>query len=273
MNECKKCSRLIGKALYDELKSTEAEFFNEHLKTCSDCVKEFEDLKNTLSVFKTQVRQEPDQAFMNDFWDLLEPKLKKKPSSLSIWFTNFVNAISYEITWKHQLAGAVVLIFVGIVVGKYLLNDQGISTQYSNQSSTKSSIEQTAVQIEVVNYIERSKVLMLGLMNFDPATDDVETISLPTQKEISRQLLSKATELKKDLKNPSQQQLKKLVTDIELILLQIANLETKYDLAGIELIKSGVETRGIILKINIQEMKESSRELTIPNNQIKQKEI
>jgi hypothetical protein len=40
--------------------------------------------------------------------------------------------------------------------------------------------------------------------------------------------------------------------------MQIANLETNYDLSGIEFIKDGVNRRNILLKINIEEMKENS---------------
>jgi len=271
MNDCKKCSSLMGKELYGELKTEEKEFFNRHLSSCKECEKEFHELKNVLSLVETQNRQEPDEAFMNNFWDQLEPKLKKKPFALPVWWTNFVNSLRFEVTWKHQFAGALALLVIGIFIGEYLSSGQKTTTQYS--LNDKSSIEQTAVTIKAANYIERSKVLILGLMNFDPATEDIETISLPKQREISRELLVQTAGLKDDLKNPSQQQLKKLVTDIELILLQIANLETKHDLNGIELIKDGVNTRGIILKINIEEMKKNSVDLIQHQNRNENKKI
>jgi hypothetical protein len=48
-----------------------------------------------------------------------------------------------------------------------------------------------------------------------------------------------------------------LITDLELILLQIANLESEYNIPEIEMVKSGVDRRGILLKINIEEMRRS----------------
>ena len=47
------------------------------------------------------------------------------------------------------------------------------------------------------------------------------------------------------------------MTDLEVILLQIANLETEYDLPTIEMVKSGVDRRGVLLKINIEEMRKN----------------
>ena len=96
-------------------------------------------------------------------------------------------------------------------------------------------------------------------MNFDPAKDDAETINLPHIQIISKQLANQAPALKADLKSPSQQQLKELVSDLQLIMLQIANLEAKKDIDGIDLIKEGVNSQNIFLKINIQQLFESNK--------------
>ena len=56
------------------------------------------------------------------------------------------------------------------------------------------------------------------------------------------------------MKGSSNQQLQRLISEVQVILLQIANLEIENDISGIELIKDGVDRRGIFLKINIQEI-------------------
>lgn len=271
MNECKKCKRMIKKALYEELNNEDSKFFYKHLKSCGECSKEFDELKNTLDLFKAQPKPEPDSNFMNDFWYQLEPKLTDKKQSLIIKYKKYIKSIRFNFTWKYQLAGAAAFILIGIFIGRYFISEQTTSTQFSIPGNERAVAEQPAVNIEAANYIERSKVLLLGLMNFDPATDDIETISLPKQKEISRGLLRQTAGLKTGLNNSRQQQLSKLVSDIELILLQIANLETKHDLSGIELIQDGVRTRGIFLKINIEEMKKAGIDST-PQNKLERKE-
>lgn len=103
-------------------------------------------------------------------------------------------------------------------------------------------------------------------MNFNPSTDDAETINLQKQQEISKKLLTQAVEIKAGLNSPQQQQMKKLVSDIEMILVQIANLDPGDDSFGIELVKEGVETKSIILKINIQKLKENFEEFSKTGN-------
>ena len=262
MNECKKCEDLFEKALYDEMSNEETLFFNEHLASCKECASQYEELQNTLALVKMHKRPEPEETFMNNFWENLEPQLEtrkpvKKKKALFPWLKDFTGQLNFIYRWKYQLAGGLALLVVGFMVGKYL--NTGTPDQLSPSNLGKQVMAQPAVNVEAANYIERSKVLLLGLVNFDPATDDLETISLPHIQKISRELLDQTPGLKAGLKDPSQQQLKQLVSDLELILLQIANLEAKNDVPGIELIKDGVNSKGIFLKINIQEIQGNNR--------------
>ena len=46
-----------------------------------------------------------------------------------------------------------------------------------------------------------------------------------------------------------------LVEDLEIILLQIANLEEDVDLPAIELIQNTAQNTGVLLKINVEQMR------------------
>lgn len=261
----------MERALYQELTAAESEFFDRHIALCPECAKDYEEYRTIITACAAEPRPEADTAFMNRFWETLAPKIKKiekKRSARVHWWIDLVHAFRFETAWKYQLAGGVALLLFGIFIGNYLkkgtepMHDDRIAEQ------TDAAVQQTVSEIEALNYIQRSKVLLLGLMNFDPATDDVETINLERQKKISGELLTKAAEIKSVLREPSQRQLKKLVSDIELILLQIANLDAKYDLTGIEIIREGVKSKGIILKIHIQEMKKEEKKLTPENTNL-----
>lgn len=267
MKECNKCERLFEKALYGELTNSEKELFNSHMNICKKCAGEFEELKETLKLVKMQSREEADESFMHNFWTELEPGLQKNKQVVKTWWLNILNAFQFDFNLQYKLAGAAVVLIFGIFIGRYLLTGQ----ENVNPAlySTK-EIKEQKLNMETAKYIERSKILLLGLMNFDPAMDDAETISLPHIKKISRELLNEVPGLKSGLKDSQQQQLSKLVSDLELILMQIANLEVKNDIDGIELIKDGVNSRGIFLKINIQELLESNKGMNNPENQNKE---
>lgn len=268
MSDCKKYKRQFDKALYGELNKNELIEFNKHLGTCDECANEYEELQNTLNMVKQRTREEVDPQFMNNFWNKLEPKLEKQSSSFNIWLQQLKEKMAIEHKWGYQLAGGLTILILGILLGKYFIS--GPITDHQIPIGDDDS-NMNVIEAKANNYIERSKVLLMGLMNFDPGTDDAEAVNLNHQKNISSDLITQAAELRKELEKPSQKQLKDLIGDIEVILMQIANLETDYDLSGIELIQSGVDRKGIFLKINIREMQESKSNSDTPKE--KKKEI
>ncbi len=61
-----------------------------------------------------------------------------------------------------------------------------------------------------------------------------------------------AAALKKEI-GSSDRRLERLISDLEMILLQIANLKPDPDISDIEIIKAGVESRDILFKIKLNE--------------------
>lgn len=255
MKKCAECERLFEKALYNELSDSESKIFDEHISSCKFCAKKFAELRDTLSLVKTLERSGPDEDFMSNFWNELEPKLVKEKSPGRRWNFDISPIFQFNFSAGYKLAGAALVLVIGIIIGRYWFG----GTAVNNPPLIKGKDKMTApVNIQAAEYIERSKILLLGLMNFDPATEDAETISLQHIKKISRELVDEAPGLKAELKEQSQQRLGKLVSDLEVILLQIANLEAKNDIEGIELVKDGVNSKGIFLKINIQQLQENN---------------
>jgi len=259
MKECKNYERLFEKALYNELTSTEEKIFMEHINSCPSCRLKFQELKETLIELKKYKRPEPDQYFMNNFWETLQPKLSVKESTQQNRWTNFIYFFRSDFNWKYQLAGGIAILVIGLFIGKYFLAERGDNNQAVTSNKSELAVSEAKADLDAAKYIERSKILLLGIVNFDPSKDDAETINLPHIKNISKQLANEAPALKADLNEPSQQQVKRLVSNLQLILLQIANLEEKNNLDGIELIKEGVNSQNIFLKINIQQLRESNK--------------
>lgn len=113
--------------------------------------------------------------------------------------------------------------------------------------------------LDADDFIDRSRVLMLGLVNYGPETNDTYALDLGGKKAASRKLMAQAPAIKKALKASGQRRLRELVSEMEMILLQIANLESDQDLDGVELVKQGVDQKGIFMKINLDRMSREAR--------------
>jgi hypothetical protein len=160
--------------------------------------------------------------------------------------------------WSYRVAGAVAIFLIGVWVGYlYFKQEPALIDNQTTRSKAASTapLNQTAVKSQVLDYIERSKILLLGFVNYEPLTNANVRLDLTYQQKISRELIGAAAVLKPQLTGAEHLRLLELISELEIILLQITNYEKDFDLPAIELITSGVENQALLLKINIEEMK------------------
>lgn len=255
MISCRTSKDRMVEALYGELGPTEKERFDGHLRSCPECASAYSALGATLRVMDQRERPDPGPAFWDGYWDRLsrrkvwEEAGEAPRTSLG---TRLVRALSGIPRWSYQAAGAVGLLLVGILIGSRLI------TPPAPVPTAAVSAPSGAV-VQAANYIERSKVLLLGLVNYDAATEDAYAFDLARKKTMSRELAAEAPAVRGALNERGQKRLRDLVSDLEIIMMQIANLGSGQDVEGVELIKQGVDRRGIFLKIDLDRMGRDAR--------------
>ena len=116
--------------------------------------------------------------------------------------------------WAFRAAAAAALLVVGILIGRTLLRPPAprVARTHPRPSTPAPGVEQASAPVlRARDYFERSKLILLGLVNYDPAASDVYGLDLPRQKQLSRALVNEAGSLKNDLKAPAQKRLRELV--------------------------------------------------------------
>jgi hypothetical protein len=264
MNECAKCRGLMAEALYDDLSPKDRAAFEAHLTRCGACADEYAAMTETRKMLYARERSDPGPEFWEGYWDRLEKRLDAEPAPRPArgWahrpFTFFP-------AWAFRAAAAAALLVVGIFIGRTLLRPPAPRVVRATPPAVAPvpGVEQASAPVlRARDYFERSKLILLGIVNYDPGASDVYGLDLPQQKQLSRALVNEAGSLQNDLKAPAQKRLRELVADLETILVQIANLESANDLDAVELVKNGVAEKGIFLKINLTEMGPSPKART-----------
>ena len=251
MSECKKCQDLFCEAFYKELNAEQKNFLESHISVCEGCESEYAEVTSTLKVMEKRARPEPEQAYWNGYWNKLarrmeeEKTLTPKPES---WWRSFGRAFTFAPQWAFQTAAALLLVVLGIYIGRVVFSPSASEVQRARQlPPVASQVESSAEYIHrAQNYIERSKLILLALINFDPETEDSYALDLPYQQQVSRELVREASFLKQGIADSDQRRLRDLIADLEVILLQIANLESENDFEAIELVKEGVDSRCLL---------------------------
>ncbi|MGB2907373.1 MAG: hypothetical protein WBB73_09730 [Candidatus Aminicenantaceae bacterium] len=259
MNECQKHQKLFADALYGSLDDIRRSSFEAHLGQCDLCREEYAGLRATLQDMEKRERSEPKPEFWEGYWERLgsrmhrenilyrpRPSGQRRPS----W-----DWLRFRVPrWAFQAGAAMLLVAVGIFIGRMWLLPPSAGVQTAAQTGGSTSPYSLELASRTQDYVQRSQLVLMAIVNFDRESDDPYTLDLPYKQRLSRELVQEAGWLKQGLADARQRRLQELVSDLEAVLLQIANLEAAEDMDAIELVQTGVQGRGLFLKMHLAEV-------------------
>lgn len=254
---CKECRKQFVEALYGELNSGQRAEFEAHLQDCAACAAEYGRLQQTLRIMDQREQPRLESDFGDVFWDKLAAKLDAEdaPPAARPPQRETPARVLRMFDWPRasRIAAAAAVLVIGVLIGRYFFSRGGEEIPLAGSRETL--LQPTALEVRAGDYLEKSKVLLLGLVNWEAETPEAVALDFPRYQRASRDLLQEAGYLKTALEDSRQRRLRALVADLEVVLLQIANLEAENDLSAIEMVKTGVDRRGILLKINLEEIR------------------
>jgi len=237
MNKCEKYLETLTDGSFFEMPDKAQKEFEESME--KDCLHTFKKMKSTLQVMDQQRIPDPGEEYWQKYWNGLEERLNKNKSG---------NIIS----WAALMRIAAILL-TGIFIG-YLVFSPG-NVIDDKIVTNDSDIKRTSLNKKTAELLEDSKILLLGIVNMDtPGVNDSEKIDFSFQKKISSNMLLHTADLKQQLSKTKNRRIVSLISELEMILMQIANLEDDFDLPAIEMIKQGAENQSLLFKINMERL-------------------
>ena len=262
MKHCKKIQHWYIEALYNELNEEQTRLFKDHLRKCPECSAEFSRFTATLNDMGDYTRPEPADEYWNSYWDKLSKRIetiKAGTVSLRKWLERWVQYIIREPSRIYRPAIALTaVLLIGILIGKTFFGRPYLSQEQTGISYTP-PVQLDFAQLLAERYLDRAKVVLLGIVNFDTQAEHQFKPSFERQKQISRELIDQSDLLKKQLSSAEHLRLLDLISELEVTLLQIANIEADYDLQEVEIIQSGAERKALLFKINLNEIEVTGR--------------
>ena len=235
-----------------------------HLAWCGQCTRELDALRNALEVVPRNII-DPAKNRPELYWQLFADKVQKRALSAtdeqkSSWQDLIMGWIGHRRSFVVGFGSAIALTMLTVSIWQLLSfkeEDKAIAFQQGLVSAP--GIHTVSLEARTQDYLERSKILLVGLVNADTETPVQSNMTFGKQREVSRELVHESRELTAALSEPSQQRLRRLISDLELILIQIADIEEQNDSPAIELVKSGLERRNVLFKINLEELQRPGR--------------
>lgn len=224
-----------------------------HLRDCAKCSSEYEAFK----LMQTEASKLEKAKAPEYLWENIEAQLYAQKEGIFIKISNKFSKLKEKIKGSLRIpirviriAGFATILLMGVVIARYFF--PSILHDDFHSKAINEKVNYQLINQRTGKYIEKSKILLLGIINFDDTQE--ARIDLSKEKRISNQLIHEAAFLKENLPHRRNERIKQLVSDLELILLEIANIEEQEDIENIELIKSGIDRKGLLLKINLHEI-------------------
>lgn len=256
MKTCQQYENLLTEKLFGELEAHRAHELEQHLAECAACRATLAELQSVLQAVGKPARPHMPEHFWEGYWDRLRVRMEREPQAGATLWERL--RARFALRWHPalRLAAAAALVLLGIVIGRNFRTPAeqtvAVQTVEPNQSAQVEAIDLRTSQL-----LERSKILLLGVVNEDFTA--ASTGDLVQQRKYSRELLTEVRSLQTVLPNSPDRRLLQLVEQLELVLMQIAALEIDQDLQNVELVREGINREGLLLKINIEELQRRAK--------------
>jgi hypothetical protein len=116
----------------------------------------------------------------------------------------------------------------------------------------KRLLAQALLVDEVQNYFEQAGLLLLEFKHLEPELDRER---IPQMRLASQNLLEETLLIKKDLKQAELGVLSEVVEQLEIVLLDLANIKEKPEKEEVELLKATIVNQDLLIKIEIIDLK------------------
>ena len=245
----------------------------EHTSTCDSCATEYARLTSLLAMARLE-QADPGDAYWQSYYAGIMERIDGKPShpqnsemqpagTTGGELRQRLDRLTDLLVPRHrlatkfvmQLALAVLLVVTGVLLGRTFLSPAENDRILAENERLGADIQQAALEMRAHAYLDRSKTLLLALVNFDVEEDDPSTLNFDRRQAMAGDLVREASFLQERLSTAEHQRLRRLVADLEVILIQIANIESAFDVPEIEIIQSGVNRKAILFKIEVEEMR------------------
>jgi hypothetical protein len=221
MTPCQAYREQMSDALYDQLRPMEREAFEAHLAKCPGCASEFAETERLLGSLPRRPAPELPAEFWDGYWDRLSRRMEaEKPSMTRVWNTTF-----FPVAWLKPAALAasvLLLVGLGIFIGRNLPPGAPVSLPVRDvpapsERSPQPLLARDSGREPLAEHLQRLEPLLIDWSQSSAGeTVTVEAADL-------RRIMLQNHLLKRLLARTGQKDKKRLLDDLELILMEMAS--------------------------------------------------
>lgn len=257
--------REVQQWLYDytcgEVDADTREQMDHHLASCRACARELQNLRAAIRLLPCP-ESNPGDGLDDAYWKSLahniEHEIRHTNATRSSRVPQFVHHHGFVMPFRPSLAypalGVLALLIAAVLF--FRPTPQTIDNSTLNETPDRTAhVDEETTDTRVSNYLQKSRILLIGITNDDPAAGATQFIA---QRGVSRDLIDEGRSLREHVLD---ERSRKLLHDLEKILIELSSLEETSDRPAIELIRGGIRQQNLLFKIRMAEaaLRDSSR--------------
>ncbi len=246
-------SEELAVAITDSQSSDMPDHIAQHLRQCSACQAEWQELERTASQIRLGLPERPTPGQL-DAWGVIGSEVSRassKQPTESKW------------NWKWQAASGFALLVIGVSLGLQLqapswsVDDLNAAAPASTESSPYTVAHQNIATDQYVKFLEDATPLLLAVANRNSANVvmNVEYGEYRDEQLIAASLADYAASLMVDLKSAGRNREARLVDSLQMVFLQMANIPPEHYSTSLDLVQSTIEQRGILFQLTVEEIR------------------
>jgi hypothetical protein len=232
--QCKDFEASMVDALYRQLGERDNEVFQAHLKVCSACAREYEEMGAVLGVMDRRQRPGMDDAFWDNYLPRLQEKIKSAGHSpgyfqqAAAWLKQWRRRFHFDMRWIMVPAAAMLLVAVGIAIGRFIYLPAGPSPRLGHQLADSSAAARRIDPV-VSRHFDNLRPVLIDCANYSGDRTAGTGERVWVDRNMLQKLMLENRLLKQMAARSSDASLKQLLEELELILLEISNPGTGAD--------------------------------------------
>lgn len=238
--------------LSGEIPGEEAGALEAHLAHCDACREDLRMIREAIDILQrkgTLPSDERGEHFWNAFPARVEERIDARGKSRAPLIAYAADRIlsAIQMNRAHLLAGSGALALIALAV-LLLRPSPAKETAPAAAETSAPAITLEPAGVKLHDYLKKSRVLLVGVTNLRTGGDT--PIDLSIERRESRELIHQGRILKGEALDARSA---RLVSDLEKILIELANGDEQHDAPDMEIIRSGIRDNNLLFKVRMTE--------------------
>jgi hypothetical protein len=229
-------------AHYRDLPTSEQAAAEAHLQACDQCREADARLVETLGLVDAAPPSEPPEGFERVMWARVQAKLpERRPVG---WASGFAPRWAFA-------AGAVVLVAAAFLAGRWsgvpVTTPATAPTTETAAFATDDGLQERVLLVAAGDHFDRTQMVLAELVNADPSQPGI----LDAERARAADLVSTNRVIRQSAAAAGDDVMEGLLEDLERVLIEVANGGGEDTAAELELLKTRIESRGILFRLRV----------------------